>query len=155
MIDSLSENTTSKDRILTGLDVFEEIALALAARIGPWVIPVLPAYTVGMAIYEHLNVWPAVAIVGAIAFELAGIAATKTALRCWTWNNSRTRKGDPVAPFGLSVFLALLYFAVGIGLAVGLELTDELVKIAPASFFVLAISANLTTWENDRRSGQN
>ena len=147
-----------RNPIITALDAFEEIAIELAARVGPWLIPILPAYTVGTAIYKHLNTWPAVAIIGAIAFELAGIAATKTALRCWTWNNAR-RKSDQPAPFGLAVTLALVYFLVGIGLSVALEVWTSLVVIAPASFFllagqsyfVLAIGYNLTKWENSRR----
>lgn len=158
-MDALATSTT-KDRILIGFDSFEEIALALAARIAPWLAPILPAYVVGRALYAHLDVWPIIAIAGAIGFEIVGIASAKNALRCWTWNKARTRKGDPAAPFGLSVVLALLYFAVGIGLSVALEMWPELAKIAPASFFVLAgqsyfvlaISANLTTWENDRRA---
>ena len=144
------------------LDSFEDIALTLAARIGPWLIPVLPAYTVGIALHKHLHTWPAVAFIGAIAFELAGIAATKTALRSWAWNNARTRKGDPIAPFGLTVFLSIIYFLVGIGLSVALEVWPVLTKFAPASFFllagqsyfVLAISHNLTKWENDKGQGK-
>lgn len=148
----------SHNQIILTLDTIEKILLTLAARIGPWLIPVLPAYTVGTVLYKHLHTWPAVAIIGATAFELAGIAATKTALHAWVWNNAR-RKTDPAAPFGLAVFLSILYFFVGIGLSVALEIWPELVKIAPASFFllagqsyfVLAISHNLTQWDADRR----
>lgn len=140
--------------MIKALDSFENIALELAARAAPWLAPILPAYVVGRSLYEHLDVWPAIAITGAIGFEIVGIASAKNALRCWTWNGGK-RKSDPAAPLGLAVALALVYFVVGISLSVALEVWPDLAAYAPASFFVLAgasylvlaISHNLTKWE--------
>lgn len=141
------------------LENLETGLLEVAARSAPWLVPILPAYTVGNALHEHLQVWPAVAITGGVAFELVGIASSKNALRCWAWNSTR-RKSDPAAPFGLAVALSLIYFATGISLSVLLEVWPALTVFAPASYFVLAgssyfvlaIGNNLSRWTRDREA---
>lgn len=156
--DSITQNTNSyKKTIINLLDDLEEIFLAFASRLGPYLAPVGPAYFVGRAVFNHLQANLLVAVIMAIALEFLGVTTTKTTLRCWLWNNQTKRKTDPTAPFNPMLILTIISYLIGIGLAVGLEVAPTLAIYAPGLFFILAgigyftlaTTINLTTWERE------
>jgi hypothetical protein len=124
-------------RTIDLLDDLERVALALVARIGPWLSPVAPAYAVHRAAVAELGYPRAVAWLMAAAIEAAGVSAFHVTLRLWAWNQERP-EGSPSAPTAWGVGLIAVYLIVGIGLAVVVGLLPQLVPFAPASFFVLA-----------------
>jgi hypothetical protein len=124
-------------RTIEFLDDLERVALALVARIGPWLSPVAPAYAVHRAAVAELGYPRAVAWLMAAAIEAAGVSAFHVTLRLWAWNQERP-EGSPSAPTVWGVGLIAVYLVVGIGLAVIVGLVPALVPFAPASFFVLA-----------------
>ncbi len=124
-------------RTIEFLDGLERVALALVARLGPWAAPVAPAYFVARAAERHLKAWRPVAIAMAVAIEAVGIASAHATLRAWAWNREK-RKSDPSAPAWLGLALVGVYLAVGILLAVLVEVLPWLVVWAPAAFFLLA-----------------
>jgi len=146
-----------KVKTINLLDDIEEIFLAFASRLGPYLAPVGPAYFVGRSVFNHLQANLIVAIIMAIALEFLGVTTTKTTLRCWLWNNQTKRKTDPLAPYGPMLGLTLTSYLIGIGLAVGLEVAPTLAIYAPGLFFILAgigyftlaTTLNLTAWEKD------
>jgi hypothetical protein len=98
---------------------------------------------VARAIEQHFQapLWVAVAV--AVTVEAVGLASTHTALEMYQYNQTR-RKTDPEAPFGVGVLMSTVYFVVGITITVLLEVFPDLVVLAPASFFFLAIVAYVT-----------
>jgi hypothetical protein len=128
---------TWTERTISTLDDLERVALALVARIGPWLSPVAPAYAVHRAAVAELGYPRAVAWLMAAAIEAAGVSAFHVTLRLWSWNQERP-EGSAAAPTAWGVGLILVYLVVGIGLAVIVGLVPALVPFAPASFFVLA-----------------
>jgi hypothetical protein len=124
-------------RTIEFLDDLERVALALVARVGPWLSPVAPAYAVHRAAVAELGYPRAVAWLMAAAIEAAGVSAFHVTLRLWSWNQERP-EGSPSAPTVWGVGLIAVYLVVGIGLAVIVGLVPALVPFAPASFFVLA-----------------
>jgi hypothetical protein len=128
---------TWTERTIATLDDLERVALALVARIGPWLSPVAPAYAVHRAAVAELGYPRAVAWLMAAAIEAAGVSAFHVTLRLWSWNQERP-DGSPAAPTAWGVGLIAVYLVVGIGLAVVVGLLPALVPFAPASFFVLA-----------------
>ncbi len=103
-----------------------------AARAGPWLVALAPAWFVYDSLTNKLSVPLPIAIPIAAGVELTGVAAFDTWLALLAWNRKR-RKIDPIAP----VKLALL--PVGVYLVAGIILTAVL-KQDPvlALFFVLA-----------------
>jgi hypothetical protein len=128
---------TWTERTISTLDDLERVALALVARIGPWLSPVAPAYAVHRAAVAELGYPRAVAWLMAAAIEAAGVSAFHVTLRLWSWNQERP-EDSRAAPVAWGVGLILIYLVVGIGLAVIVGLVPALVPFAPASFFVLA-----------------
>jgi hypothetical protein len=128
---------TWTERTIATLDDLERVALALVARIGPWLSPVAPAYAVHRAAVAELGYPRAVAWLMAAAIEAAGVSAFHVTLRLWAWNQERP-EGSRAAPVAWGVGLIAVYLVVGIGLAVVVGLLPQLVPFAPASFFVLA-----------------
>jgi len=109
-----------------------------AARAGPWLVALAPAWFVYDSLTTTLNVPMPVAIPIAAGVELTGVAAFDTWLALLAWNRKK-RKIDPDAP----VKLALL--PVGVYLVAGIILTAVL-KQDPvlALFFVLAAAGYAT-----------
>jgi hypothetical protein len=131
----------------------ENLLTEVAARLGPWLAPLPPAYFISRAAQAHLATpWP-VALLMAATIELIGIAATHNALKLWTYNQTR-RKNDPPAPFELAAVLALTYVVIGVSISSLLEIFPVLASLAPASFFLLAgvgyVSLALSTDHNRR-----
>jgi len=120
-----------------GINNLEKNLILFAARLGPWLAPVPPAYFIARASYRHLEAPLSIAIIMAIAVELVGIATTHNALTAWTYNQAK-RKSDPEAPLKLAAAMATVYLVIGILLSTLLEVWPSLATIAPALFFVLA-----------------
>lgn len=135
----------------------EDIMVILSTRIGPWLAPIVPAYFVGMAMHNQLHAWPIIAICGALAVEMVGMATTHTALKAWAWNKNK-RKVDPKAPLWFCIGMSGFYFAGAISLTIVSEILPSTIVFAPAIFIVLAIVSMVTIaiqltlrqWHNDR-----
>lgn len=140
-------------------DTIEDVLLMLASRFGPWLAPIGPAYFVGRAAYHHLSAHWLIAVTMAVAVEAVGIAATHTALKAWAWNGSR-RKTDPVAPFGLMVWLSIIYFISALILSILVEVYPQSATYAPAVFIglaavayvTIAVQMRLQDWHKARKS---
>lgn len=138
-------------------NTIESVLLMLATRFGPWLAPIGPAYFVGRAAHNHLEAHWLIAVCMALAVEAVGIAATHTALKCWTWNGGK-RKIDPTAPTTLMVWLSLVYFASALALSILVEVYPASATYAPAVFIglagvgyvTIAVSIRLTGWQSER-----
>ena len=139
------------------MDDTESVLLAMATRIGPWLAPVGPAYFVGRAAYHRLDAWLPIAVAMALAVEAVGIAATHTALKAWTWNETK-RKSDPEAPVTLMIWLSLVYFLSALILSILVEVYPDSAVLAPAVFIglagvayvTIAVSTRLNGWQTER-----
>ncbi len=124
------------DKLVRWLDDAERVLLAIVSRLGPWLSPVAPAYSVYLAAVEVLG-WPEeVAFLMAVAVEVAGVSAFYLTLRLWSWNQENP--GGPKAPAWVGYILIAVYLLVGIGVAVVIGLVPGLIPFIPASFFLLA-----------------
>lgn len=118
-------------------DQLERFLLTAAARLGPWLAPVGPAYAIARACIRRLE-WPEpVAWAVGISVEMVGIAAAAATLRAYGYNRDK-RQSDPPAPTWLGIACLVAYLAVAVALAVLVEVVPALVVWAPASLFVLA-----------------
>jgi len=127
-------------RFTNMLNQVEDIAIDIAARAGPWLTPIPTAYLVGRAAYNHFQ-WPIwVSIPSAVAIEFLGLTTITTALRLWEYNKTK-RKSDPVAPFGVAIFLTGCYLVVAILLTIVIDVVEGLRFISPAIFPLLSIMA--------------
>lgn len=124
-------------------DNLEELLVVIVARIGPWMAPVAPTWLVANTVMDHFRAPEAVGLAVGITLEAVGVAATHITLEMRSWNANRN-KTDPKAPFEIGVVVSAAYFAVGLGLTVALELWPDLVVLAPAAFFLMAIIAYIT-----------
>lgn len=125
------------------LDNAERLAIVIVSRIAPWAAPLAPAYLVARATAEHFDAPVYVAVAVAVTVEAVGIAATHITMEMYQYNQTR-RKSDPRAPFDVGLAASVSYFFIGITLTVLLELFPELIIVAPASFFLLAVVAYVT-----------
>jgi len=118
-------------------DSLERFLLTAAARLGPWLAPVGPAYAIARACVRRLG-WPeTVAWAVGVSVEMVGIAAAAATLRAYGYNRDKN-KSDPPAPTWLGITCLAAYLAVAVALAVLVEVVPTLVVWAPASLFVLA-----------------
>jgi hypothetical protein len=107
-------------------------AVALVARLSPWLAPLPTAWLVAVRTYEHLA-WPwYIAAVAGLTIELLGLAATFTALESYTYNKMK-RKNDPAAPLVLPFALVGVYFLSAELLTAGLDIAGQPVTFAKLS----------------------
>jgi hypothetical protein len=122
------------------LDVFnnaEQVLLGVVARLGPWLSPVAPAFSVYLAARDVLGWPPVIAALMAVAVESAGVSAFHLSLRLSSWNAERP-EGAAVAPAWAGPVLVVVYLIVGITVAVVIGLVPRLIPFVPGLFFVLA-----------------
>lgn len=123
---------------LSKIDNFENNVIDLVAKFAPWLAPIPTAFLVGKATVEHLE-WPLViGFLAAVVIESLGLVSCATALDLYQFNQNR-RKNDPSAPFGLAVFLILIYFVVAVFLTIVLDIQPAWSLVAPALFPVLSL----------------
>lgn len=125
------------------IDNLERLAIVIVSRVAPWAAPLAPAYLVATTVQRHFGTPQAVGIAVGVTLEAVGIAATHITLEMYQYNQTRL-KSHPEAPFGVGLIVTSVYFLVGFSLTVVLELLPDLVVIAPAAFFLLAIVAYIT-----------
>lgn len=150
MTDKKTFGTKVKERIqsLTEGAVFlvdnvERLAIVIISRIAPWAAPLAPAYLVAKTVQKHFDTPIAIAVAVGVTLEAVGIASTHITLEMYQYNQTK-RKSDPEAPFSVGMLVTSVYFIVGFSLTVLLEVVPNLVIIAPAAFFLLAIVAYIT-----------
>ena len=131
------------NRILDFFDRWEAVPLALAAKFGPWLTPLVPALFVQRALLMHLHTPPAWGWLAAASLEVVGIAATHSLLRAHTWEQER-RKSDPAAPLGWHIFTVAVYYATAFLLVLVMEFFPAAARLAPAMFVLLAGTSALT-----------
>ena len=131
------------EQILAFFDRWETVPLALAAKFGPWLTPLVPALFVQRALVTHLRTPPSWGWLAAAALEVVGIAATNGLLRAHTWEQER-RKSDPAAPLGWHVFAVAVYYATAFLLVLVMEFFPAAARLAPAMFVLLAGTSALT-----------
>lgn len=128
--------------------------IRLIAQLAPMLAPIPSAWFIGRSVYYHLlyrwqpelgiSIWLnlAVAIVAGLAIELLAIASVYLASSLYRWNNYghvRKEKGAwEKAPFGISLAVTGVYFAVAIYLLVVLEAMPELAPYSAVAFPLLA-----------------
>ena len=129
-----------KDQLEEGFDLIadkiETVPLLFAARVGPWLTPLVPAYFIHKAMIDNLDTPAFWAWVAAIALEVVGIAALYSLLRSYQWNKEK-RKSDPEAPIGWSITAVIVYYVTAFLLVLFVEFIPEAIKFAPAAFVVL------------------
>ena len=125
------------------IDNAERLAIVIVSRIAPWAAPLAPAYLVARATADHFRAPIAVAVAVAVTVEAVGIASTHITMEMHQYNQTR-RKSDPEAPFSVGMLASISYFFIGITLTVLLELFPEMIIVAPAAFFLLAVVAYIT-----------
>jgi hypothetical protein len=127
--------------MLEYLHAAEAVAVAVVAKVAPWLAPVPTAWLVYDRTLRHFG-WPAwVALAAALTVEALGVAVAVTALQLWAYNRERPRKGDPLAPMAVPLVLVALYFLAAELLTVALDLLPGLVALAPAVFPILSLAA--------------
>jgi hypothetical protein len=120
------------------IDSIEAILVSLAARLGPWLAPIPPAYFIARSAQKNLHAPDWVALAVGLAVEAVGIATVHNSLVLYDYMREK-RQSDPPAPLGLSLALAGVYLITGISLSVFLEAWPTLLSpYAPALFFLLA-----------------
>lgn len=127
---------------------FEQNAVAMVARVAPWLAPLPNAYFVARSGMVHLALPLPMALVAGLVLELLGIATVHTALELYRWNLQpsvqREKGGWERAPLALAMVTCGVYFAAVVFLAVVLESVPELAQWAPALFPLVALTGALT-----------
>ena len=131
------------NQILDFFDRWETVPLALAAKFGPWLTPLVPALFVQRALVTHLHTPSAWGWLAAASLEVVGIAATNSLLRAHTWEQER-RKSDPAAPLAWHIFTVAVYYATAFLLVLVMEFFPAAARLAPAMFVLLAGTSALT-----------
>jgi len=122
------------------IDNFERLAIVIVSRIAPWAAPLAPAYLVATTVQKHFETPDVIGIAVGVTLEAVGIATTHITLEMYQYNQTKL-KNQPEAPFIIGLLVTFAYFLIGLSLTVVLELVPNLVIIAPAAFFLLAIVA--------------
>jgi len=130
------------DKIISAMEEWERLPLAVVTMLGPWLTPIMPAYFVAVAIHTHLDAPKPVSVIAGVILEVVGIAGISIATRSYMWNKSKL-KSDKEAPFLVAVAATGLYFVTTMLLTVILEFAPNLAKIAPGLFVLMAVSSGL------------
>jgi len=125
------------EHILAFFDRWETVPLALAAKFGPWLTPLVPALFVQRALVSHLHTPPSWGWLAAVSLEVVGVAATNSLLHAHTWEQER-RKSDPAAPLGWHIFAVAVYYATAFLLVLAMKFFPAAARLAPAMFVLLA-----------------
>ena len=126
------------------LDTAEAGVIALARKLGPWLITGPTAY----AIYDGVMTrwqWPrSVAVLTGAGLEVLGVVTTYTMLELFSYNQAITRPDDPKRPTWLAGAATVIYLAATLTLTWGIE-GDWMLALFPllnvSGSLILALSA--------------
>ena len=130
-----------RGEIMTWLSVFDGAAVAIVAKLAPWLAPLPTAWLVYDRTQQHLD-WPWwVALIAGLTLEALGVAILATTLQLHSYNRGK-RKSDPKAPLLLPGFLVFGYFVAAELLTVVLDIAPTwTAPLAAAVFPVLSMAA--------------
>jgi len=137
------------------IGMVEGIFTDTVTRFAPILAPLPPAFAIYSAMVTKTPLW--VAYSTAVAIELIGMFSARTAVKSWNWNKSRIQS-EPVAPFQVTLTMAIIYFAVVFALAIGVEIYRDALIIIYPSFVIVAVSTyvsnavstDMQTWQKER-----
>jgi len=126
------------------LDAAEAGVIALARKLGPWLITGPTAY----AIYDGVMTrwqWPrSVAVLTGAGLEVLGVVTTYTMLELFSYNQAISRPDDPKRPTWLAGAATVIYLAATLTLTWGIE-GDWMLALFPllnvSGSLILALSA--------------
>ena len=120
----------------------EGLLIDIIAGFSPWLAPIVPAFMTFRSMTGLLGfpVW--IAWAAAICVEFLGLAAVRTALEFWQWNDDK-HKTDPRAPVFLAIIAGSFYLAVVLTVNVTLDNSPGLFRLAKALLSSLSVCAGL------------
>ena len=126
------------------LDTTEAGVIALARKLGPWLITGPTAY----AIYDGVMIrwqWPRpVAVLTGAGLEVLGVVTTYTMLELFSYNQAISRPDDPKRPTWLAGAATVIYLAATLTLTWGIE-GDWMLALFPllnvSGSLILALSS--------------
>lgn len=137
----------------------ESNAVNVVAQIGPWLAPIPTAFMAYRTGLEILG-WPvAVALAGALALEILGVATTSTALMLRDYNATRRkypdgmtveerRKSrmivDPTAPAKLAYTLAGVYLVSAMLVVLLVDVLPGVIRWVPGLFPLVSLTGAVT-----------
>lgn len=121
-------------------DSVENTAADLAARLAPWLLPLVTAALVYRAVVDVLHWAPWHALATAAGLELFGFSALSTTITLWSWAR-QNRQADDTPPWALAALLSMVYFAIVTALVVVVEVAPEAIAWTPLAFPTLSLCA--------------
>lgn len=89
----------------------ESLVINNVSALAPWLTPLIPAYMVGVSMYENLAFPVVIAVIAAIIIEIVGLSAVYTTYEFWDFNSSK-HTGMNSAPLGVALPTAVFYLVV-------------------------------------------